>query len=100
MAIDPPAIREKKVRRMAVRLRDICAAKYETLSSQQQGVLAKMLDEFDSLCNAYRGFEIPWDGQVIDTFETVGNVKVKTKEITTFETPAEKAREIYCYVMA
>lgn len=96
--IETAAQRFKKIRELTSRATALIAPWDESATPDLRKILFAMLDDFDDALIRYRNFEEPWDSQLIDVIQKIGDISCIVKTISTFDTPMDKVREIYAFV--
>lgn len=96
--VETAAERERNIRRLTERMGSICAKFYDYATPQKQEMLFALLDEFDAALIRYRNFEEPWDSVLITLRGHTQGVEYPIQAISTFDTPMDKARDIFGFI--
>lgn len=95
---EAPANMETKCIELSRRITSLVVYRINGLSFESKQELAELLDKYENALDRYRKYEIPWDSQIIEGVEKVDNVRVKVKQISTFDSVMDHARNLFCFL--
>lgn len=103
--------REAKIRELAKKITEHCAAVYEKSGDEKKEKMFAMLEDLEQAMIAYRNHECVWDSMLIeiplrydgksrksDQEPWTDGIWVKTKAISTFDSVMDKARDVFAFV--
>lgn len=93
--IEPPSIRQSKIKRVARKLVELARAHYDVMSAEQKETVFTKMDLFDERCEKYMKYEIPWDSELSEQVIRVNDRDVKATLLTTHESVMDAARDVF-----